>query len=76
MLDRYDAANALRSYSGPVAVLLAGKDTLVPTHFRQTLFDGYSGPKKLWIQPNADHTSLDYIPKAKWWREIENFLTS
>jgi pimeloyl-ACP methyl ester carboxylesterase len=53
--DNYEAAQALKSYSGRVAVLLAGEDEIVPTRFGQALFEGYSGPKKLWVEPGAGH---------------------
>jgi pimeloyl-ACP methyl ester carboxylesterase len=76
MKDQYHAAAALREYSGPVAILLAGNDYIVPTRFGQALFDGYNGPKKLWIQPGAGHNSLDFDPKAKMWREIVEFWKS
>jgi pimeloyl-ACP methyl ester carboxylesterase len=74
MQDRYEAAIALKEYSGPVAVLLAGQDYIVPTRFGQALFDGYAGPKKLWIQQGAGHNTLDYDSGAAWWREVSNFL--
>lgn len=74
MLDRYDAATALKQYSGPVAMLLAGNDYIIPTRFGQKLYDEYSGPKKLWIQPNAGHNTLDYDPHAGWWKEVSDFL--
>ncbi len=73
MQDRYEAAEALRGYHGPVAILLAGNDYIVPTRFGQALFDGYQGPKKIWIQPDAGHNSLDFAPELKMWREIEQF---
>ncbi len=73
MKDQYKAAAALRQYSGPVAILLAGSDYIVPTRFGQALFDGYNGPKKLWIQPSAGHNSLNFDPHAKMWREIVEF---
>jgi pimeloyl-ACP methyl ester carboxylesterase len=73
MKDQYQAAAALREYSGPVAILLAGNDIIVPARFGQALFDGYNGPKKLWIQPDAGHSSLNFDPKAKMWREIVEF---
>lgn len=72
--DKYEAAHALKSYSGPVAVLLAEKDEMVPPQFGQSLFDGYKGPKKLWVEPGAGHNSLDYTPRIHRWREISGFL--
>lgn len=74
LLDQFHSAKALKSYSGPVAVLLAGRDVNVPTRFGQQLFDGYQGPKKRWIQAEAGHNSLDYNPKAAWWKEVSDFL--
>lgn len=59
--DRYEAARALENYRGRVAVLLAGRDLVVPTHYGQQLFDDYCGTKKLWIQTEAGHNTLDYI---------------
>jgi pimeloyl-ACP methyl ester carboxylesterase len=76
MQDRYEAARALRKYRGPVAILLAGQDMIVPTHYGQKLFDGYGGPKRLWIQADAGHNTLDYDPQAKWWKEVSDFLQS
>jgi pimeloyl-ACP methyl ester carboxylesterase len=75
MQDTYEAAAALNEYSGPVAILLAGQDYIVPTRFGQALFDGYTGPKKLWIQSDAGHNSLDYDPRAAWWKEVSEFLS-
>ncbi len=72
--DKYEAAAALKKYSGRVAVLLAGKDDIVPTRFGQALFEGYGGPKKLWIQHDAGHNTLDIDPRAAWWREVAEFL--
>ena len=48
--DRYDNRSALKNYRGPVAVLLAGRDEVIPARFGRELFDSYSGSKRLWIQ--------------------------
>ncbi|MBU1692436.1 MAG: lysophospholipase [Verrucomicrobia bacterium] len=72
--ERYDAAGDLARYAGPVAVLLAGRDDVIPVRFGQRLFDGYSGPKRLWVQEAATHNTLDYDPHAAWWREVTGFL--
>lgn len=72
--DRYEAARALEKYRGRVAVLLAGRDVIVPTHLGQKLFDGYNGAKRLWIQAEAGHNTLDYDAKRAMWREVSDFL--
>ena len=74
--ERYDAQEALSHYRGPVAFLLAGSDEIVPTPLGQTLYEGYPGPKWLRVEPGAGHNSLNFFPRADWWREATAFLTS
>lgn len=72
--DRYDNEDALAAYSGRVGVLLAGRDTVVPTDLGQRLYEGYDGPKRLWMQEEAGHNNLDYDPGLPFWRELTEFL--
>lgn len=74
LLDRFPSDEWLRDYHGPVAVVLAGRDEIIPTRFGRELYDGYTGPKRLWIQPEATHNTMEYIPGAPWWREVVEFL--
>jgi hypothetical protein len=32
------------------------------------------GRKRLWIQADAQHNSLDFTPGSQWWKEVEDFL--
>ena len=72
--DRYASDEALKSYNGPIAILLVGGDEVIPKHFGQRLYDGYTGVKRLWIQREASHNTIDYDSGAAWWREVSNFL--
>ncbi|MFO7781262.1 MAG: alpha/beta fold hydrolase [Spirochaetia bacterium] len=72
--DRYDSEAALSRYDGRVGILLAGEDSVVPTHLGRRLYEGYDGPKQLWIQESAGHNTLDYSPQSPWWRELTAFL--
>ncbi len=72
--DRYENAAHLRSYGGPVAFLVAGRDEVIPTHLGLALHEGYAGPKRLWVQPDRGHNTLDYSPRSAWWREVAEFL--
>lgn len=72
--DRYDNLAALQRYRGPVAVIVAGRDEIVPAELGRRLHDAYSGPKRLWEQPGAGHNSLDYRPEAAWWTDVSEFL--
>lgn len=72
--DRYANDEALRSYHGPVAFLLTGRDEVVPLRLGRRLYDEYAGPKRLWMQENASHNAIDYTPGAPWWRDVSRFL--
>lgn len=56
--DRFPSETYLKNYHGPVGVLLAGQDEVVPNRFGRKLFDGYLGPKKLWELADAGHNDL------------------
>lgn len=72
--DRYASDEALKRYRGRVAFLLTGQDEVVPLRLGRRLYDGYAGPKRLWIQEDVMHNTIDYSPGAGWWREISGFL--
>lgn len=74
LTDRYDSERALEGYAGRVAVLVAGRDTVVPADLGRRLYKGYGGPKRLWVQEQAGHNSLDYTPGAAWWAQVSAFL--
>ncbi len=74
--DRYDSAAALRSYTGPVVAVLAERDEVVPASLGQALFDGYAGPKLLFVQPGRTHNTVDLHAGASWWKDAMRFLLS
>jgi pimeloyl-ACP methyl ester carboxylesterase len=73
--DKYPSSAWLSKYRGPVAVLLAGRDTIIPTEFGRALFDSYTGPKKLWIEPELGHNDL-HMPREGTWQEVIEFWNS
>jgi pimeloyl-ACP methyl ester carboxylesterase len=56
--DRYESSRALRNFHGPVSVIMAEKDAIIPAHSTRKLFESYSGPKKLWRLPRSGHNEL------------------
>jgi pimeloyl-ACP methyl ester carboxylesterase len=70
--DRFPSATYLKNYHGPVAMLFAGRDVVVPGRFGHRLYDGYQGPKKFREVPSAGHNDLLDQPEA-WWRELLAF---
>ena len=70
--DQFPSAERLQNYHGRLAVLLDGKDTVVPDRFGRKLFEGFNGPKRLWNVPNGAHTTLPDQPE-RWWKEVLAF---
>jgi len=70
--DRFPSEDWLRAYRGPVGILVAKEDTIVPARFGRQLYDGYAGPKKLWEIANAGHNDVCVRPDA-WWQEVFAF---
>lgn len=73
--DRYEVEGILNQFRGPVAFLLAGRDEIIPLRLGRRLHDGYGGPKRLWIQNDATHNTVDYSPEQTWWSEVTRFLS-
>ena len=72
MQDRFLPARWLEKYRGPVKVVLAGADEVIPTRFGQRLYDSYQGPKSLHLIPNARHNEVaEQAPE--WWQEVFAF---
>ncbi|HEX2100147.1 MAG TPA: alpha/beta hydrolase [Candidatus Synoicihabitans sp.] len=72
LTERYDNVAALTNYHGPLAVVLAEQDEVIPAALGRSLFEGYSGPKRLWVQPRG-HNTLALTPDEPWWRELGAF---
>ncbi|MFZ4735021.1 MAG: alpha/beta hydrolase [Bradymonadia bacterium] len=72
--DRFENDRALSRYDGRVAFVLAGRDSIVAPAFGQALHDGYSGPRRLWVDPVADHNDLPWAAPVPMWREVVRFI--
>ncbi|MDR2549759.1 MAG: lysophospholipase [Desulfobulbus sp.] len=72
--DRYDSVVNLRHYRGPVAVLLAGEDEVIPVNHGQQLYARLDGVKKLWVMPGASHNTMPVEANQGWWHEVAAFL--
>jgi pimeloyl-ACP methyl ester carboxylesterase len=65
--DRYPSADWLRRYHGPMVVILAGRDQVVPMETGRRLYESYSGPKLLLTAPHADHNEvIAQLPEIDW----------
>lgn len=72
--DRFDSAEALRRYAGPVVFALAENDEVVTFEGGRQLHDLHAGPKRLIVFPDLMHNDVDYSPNAAWWVEMTQFL--
>lgn len=75
LCDRFPSDEYLRTYHGPVAMLVAGRDWVVPERFGRRLFDSYNGPKRLWEFPDGNHGTVMFQP-PEIWRQIIEFWKS
>ncbi len=72
--DRFDSRAGLRDYSGPLVVVIAGRDQVIPPRLGRALYAAYAGPKRLFEQMEADHNTLDLSASAPWWEDALRFL--
>jgi pimeloyl-ACP methyl ester carboxylesterase len=67
--DRYNPEAWLKNYRGPVKIIVAGADEIIPPILGKRLYDGYQGPKILQVIPGARHIETADQP-PEWWREM------
>jgi hypothetical protein len=72
LFDRFNPAECLRDFRGPVKIVLAGADEIIPVESGRRLFEEYQGPKTLQIIPGAHHNEIAEQSPA-WWREVFAF---
>ena len=75
LVDRFPSEDYLRTYRGPVAMLVGGRDNVVPERFGRRLYDAYEGPKRLWEFPEGNHGTVMLQPPEVW-RQIIEFWQS
>jgi uncharacterized protein len=72
--DQYPSEDWLKQFHGPLAIVVAANDTIVPAKFGQNLHDTYAGHKKLIIADQADHNDLLHTLTPAAWQEALQFL--
>ena len=72
LFDRFNPADCLKHYHGPVKIIIAGADEVLGAASGQRLFDRYEGPKSLQLFPGAHHNDVAAQSPA-WWREVIAF---
>lgn len=75
LVDRVPSEDYLHNFHGPIAVLVAGQDQVVPEKFGRRLYDHYAGSKRLWEFPRDNHGTVMIQPPEAW-TQIIGFLQS
>lgn len=69
LFDRFNPAECLKSYHGPVKFVIAGGDEIIGAAAGRRLFESYAGPKEVQEFPRAGHNDVAGQP-TNWWREV------
>jgi pimeloyl-ACP methyl ester carboxylesterase len=70
--DRFEPAEWLQDYGGPVEVIVAGADEIIPPALGRRLYEEYGGPKQLQVLDGAHHNeTTDESPG--WWKDVFAF---
>ncbi|NNM00391.1 MAG: alpha/beta fold hydrolase [Gammaproteobacteria bacterium] len=72
--DRYDSTAYLAAFDGPIAVVIAGRDEVIPPDEGRRLYDALATRKRLWWFDEASHNSWPAHPAAPWWNEVVSFV--
>ncbi|UCC64681.1 MAG: alpha/beta hydrolase [Anaerolineae bacterium] len=72
--DRYDNVGNLQAFDGPVAVLMADRDEIIPNAHTKRLYESLPGQKRLWVFENAGHNTWPMSPDAGWWAEVMEYV--
>ncbi len=60
--DRYESTRHLAGYRGPILVIRAGRDTVIPAASTARLVQALPGSPTLAVLPASDHNTLDSDP--------------
>jgi pimeloyl-ACP methyl ester carboxylesterase len=69
LLDRFNPAEDLKSYHGPVKFVIAGDDEIIGPASGTRLSEEYNGPKDLQIIVGAHHNDIAE-QSSDWWKEV------
>ena len=72
--DKYDNVANLARFPGPVAVLMAGQDQVIPNPHTLRLYESLPEPKRLWVFEHAGHNTWPAGPREAWWAEVMDWL--
>jgi pimeloyl-ACP methyl ester carboxylesterase len=72
--DRFDNIAHANAYGGPVAVVVAEDDRIVPRCHADALYGALRVPKRRWVLPNCGHNDWPADADSRWWDEVMAFV--
>jgi len=72
--DAFDSIGNLKTYGGPVAVIGAERDEVIPLRHAQALYDALGTRKKMWKIAGAGHNDWPLRAGPALWNEIAGFI--
>ncbi len=72
--DRYDNIRHLKGFKNRIAVIMAGRDEIIPNRHTRRLYDAIEAEKRLWVFPDSGHNDWPASPGLGWWEEVMGFL--
>jgi alpha-beta hydrolase superfamily lysophospholipase len=72
--NRYDSVANLEKYTGPVGIVMAGDDEVVPNKLTLRLYNSVQRNGHLWIIPHANHNTWVLSVSQQWWNRVFSFL--
>ena len=70
--DRFTPADDLKSFQGPIKVVVAENDEVIPAEAGRRLFESYDGPKDLKVFAQARHNEVAE-QSPEWWEGVFAF---
>lgn len=71
---KYDNVGNLWSFKGRIAVIMSGRDEVVPNKLTRRLYASLPQSKRLWIFEDSGHCDWPDAPYLAWWDEVMEFL--
>ncbi len=75
LTDKYDSIGNLQSYKGPISVVAAERDEILPIKHAHNLYANLpEGKKRLWVIRGAGHNDWPFSADATLFKEITDFV--
>lgn len=75
LTDKYDSIANLQSFNGPISVVGAERDEILPIRHAQNLYANLpQSRKRMWVIRGAGHNDWPFYVDAVFWKEMTDFV--